>query len=286
MAGKKIRNALYDLEQSDFAGKEVKFVQGGLGPSLAGLPRDYVAVRQLFQAMVDLGYLTDGSKPGTFNNLKYRQNEARITDSVVEVPLGLVWFQAQKDDLNRSESAHTFLQAAGQLQGEKWMSYARILGAAFVPVTKDGSVVVGPRISDMYNGWLNAGAGFVDANSSEEPSLKLFAEVAKRKLGEVGKAQVIPGTERFVGIASHPVYSDGDATWVGRLDVRDNYFTSGKWKEDSNPDRPSEVILLNQAKVKLLLDSGVVDERKFPGIMYSTDLGLASLVESDFARLE
>ncbi len=312
----------YDLTPEEIKERTVVFTTGLGQVNIHDpkQPREFdVVLTKLFPALKAAGMMNygEGSK---WDDRKYRLNLPRIKDhndewytasSLLEpyfrksadkyflghpivVPLGLTYFGASVADIRRGDEGNTTLQELGDgLQGGKWTFFSRAIGAAFLPITKDGSVFLGKRTNTiLYPGYLNAAVGGVDYAGS--PSLDHFKEQAIRELKEeYGQRLELIEAPRFVGIASHPLKGDADAVWVGRIDAPAEYFTSGRWREERKDAEhaPDLVSISTLAARDQLLREGVLEQmdfiavkERFPGIMYSTRLGLESLTGEDFRR--
>lgn len=315
----------YNLTSEQIKGREVVFTTG-LGQANIHhpyQPRDFNAVlTKLFPALKSAGmmYYGEGSK---FDDRKYRLNQPyleldRPTGLVqthldiprmerpiehvslgidrekVVVPLGLTYFCASEADIRRNDDANRALRIIGrEVNDDPWAFFSRAIGAAFVPVTKDGSVFLGKRTNtDLYPGYLNAAAGGVDY--AGPPSLDHFKEQAVKELKEeYGQRIELIEAPRFVGIASHLLKGDADAVWVGRIDAPAEYFTSGRWREERKDAEhaPELVQIATLTDRDQLLQKTWFDSTSFPGvrehfsgIMYSTRLGLESLTGEDFRK--
>ncbi|GEM_PF-3530724 len=317
----------YDLTLEQIGRREVVFTKG-LGQVNIhdpNQPREFGAVlTQLFPALKYAGMMNygEGSK---WDDRKYRLNQPDLNfvfdgretkvllpmsegmnsliDSVagqssveqkIVVPIGLTYFGASAVDIHRSDEVNQTLKIMGrEMHDDSWAFFSRAIGAAFVPVTKDGSIFLGKRTNtNLYLGYLNAAAGGVDYAGS--PSLEHFqAQAVKELKEEYGQRLELIEAPRFVGIASHPLKGDADAVWVGRIDAPAEYFISGRWREERKDAEhvPELVQLATMFDINKLLQEGCVEQKdftvvtkRFLGIMYSTRLGLESLTGDDFRK--
>lgn len=317
----------YDLTAEQIKGRDVVFTTGSGQANIhdPNQPRGFDAVlTKLFPSLKTAGmmYYSEGSK---FDDRKYRLNQPYLnlvisgketnvpipmsegmrslidtvtgpdsTEQKIVVPMGLTYFGASAADIQRSDEVNQTLKTMGrEMHDDSWAFFSRAIGAAFVPVTKDGSVFLGKRTNtNLYPGYLNAAAGGVDY--AGPPSLEHFqAQAVKELKEEYGQRLELIEAPRFVGIASHPLKGDADAVWVGRIDAPAEYFISGRWREERKDAEhvPELVQLATMFDINKLLQEGCVEQKdftvvtkRFLGIMYSTRLGLESLTGDDFRK--
>ncbi len=205
----------------------------------------------------------------------------------MEILIGLTYFAAAYSDINRSDDENQNLQERGFTEhNDRWAYFSRPLGAVFIPITTDGSVFIGERTGRLYTGWLNAAAGFVDYKG--EPSYELFLNSAINELiEEYGRGLLLTEPPRFAGIASSSIKGDADMVWTGRINVPAEYFLSGKWAEEriDSEHAPQLLRIATVLERDQLLHGNTLHGRSFPGVMYSTRLGLETLTEADFLPL-
>ncbi|HLD72428.1 MAG TPA: hypothetical protein VJA23_02485 [Candidatus Nanoarchaeia archaeon] len=287
----------YDLTPEQIKGREVVFTTG-LGQANIHDPNqpryfDHV-LNKLFPGLRTAGMMNYG-EGSRWDDRKYRLNPPFIhpSNEHIVVPMGLTYFGASIADIHRSDEVNQTLKTMGrEIHDDSWAFFSRAIGVAFVPVTKDGQVFVGKRIGSLYPGYLNAVAGGVDY--AGQPSLYHFKEQAIQELKEeYGQRLELVEAPRFVGIASHPLKGDADVVWVGRIDAPAEYFTSGRWREERKDveHAPELVRIAHPTERDKLLNRGWFNHKDFttvrvhfPGIMYSTRLGLESLTEDDFRK--
>lgn len=262
----------------------------GLDKKIARL-RCYENVRdRVIPELVRQGVTSDGST-GKYDDRKHSLRRIRVGDREVIVSFGITYYQSNEADIQRSDKENYNLQEAGKNEeSDQWAYFARNIGVAVVPVTLDGSAFVGERVGTrLYPSWLNAAAGnkrWADGDCSFQAYL---ADGLKELKEEYGQSIEVVGEPTFVGIASHPLKGDADATWIARINKNNSFFENGEWLKDRR-DKEHGKDLVKVASLaerdRLLNNKTLSNGRSCPGIMYSTDLGLASLVESDFARLD
>ena len=161
----------YDLTSDQVAGKEIVLVKGR-GAANLQLPsqrRDFDWIAHThFPALREQGLMEfgEGSK---YDERKPRLDSIKIEENRIIISVGLTSYAAVDADIKRGETANIALQEMGKKQhNDPWAYFSRTLGVAVVPITTDGVVFAGERISDLYTGWINAAAGFVPFN--ENPS--------------------------------------------------------------------------------------------------------------------
>jgi len=283
----------YELTVKEIAGREIVF-EKGLGQANFSDPdqtRDFDQIRdQLFPALRESGEMNygEGSK---WDDRKYRFNGVLYhptrTDTPIFVKVGLTHFEAHAEDVGRGDIANKAIQEIGrEKHNDKWAYFARVLGVAVIPITKQGSVFIGQRTLKAYNGWLNAAAGLVDYKG--DPTLEIFEKQAVMELREeYGKRLELVDEPRVVGISTHPIKGDADMVSVVRIDVDDDYFISGKWLEEREDAEhaPNLIQIASVAQRDELLDESIFRGGKVPGIIYSTRQGLESLTERNFRNL-
>lgn len=279
----------YDLTPDQINEKNIVFTKGPgrACPFEIGLPLSYDKVLyDLFPKLRDCKQMVYG-RGSKFDDRKYRLNQPTIVQGSVIIPLGLVDYHKARDDIFRSDEGNFDLQQLGVLDfGDKWAYFARTLGVAFIPISRDGSIFVGLRLSPLYTGWLNGAAGNNEFRG--DPCLDHFKEQAITELRqEFGHGLMLLEEPRLVGIASHAVKGDADTVWVGRIDAPDSYFLSGKWLEQRvDVEHGSKLVRINSIGDRdQLLCEGKLNGQSYPGIMHSTRLGLESLMVKDFMPL-
>ena len=296
MAGQIVRGALYDLAPEDLKGKEVVFQTGGLSqvwrverlPSEMAEMREYEQVKTIvIPELVKMGITKDGTT-SRFDDRKVSLRGVLVVDSEVVVSTSLTYYQAHEEDITRNYKGNAAMQEVAQQQyGDKWALHARNMGAAVTFVTLDGSAFPGVRKNTrLYNGWINAAAG--NKKSAQDASMPAFLVDALKELREeYGRSIEVVGEPEFVGIASHPMKGDADATWVARINKRDSFFESGEWEKDRRDAEHGPLVKVSSPEERdQLLNINSLHGNTYPGVMYSTALGLDALVDRHFARLE
>ncbi len=280
----------YDVTPEQARTKQIVFTKGLGTASMEDSSQDIefdLVSEKLFPSLRASGKMEygEGSK---WDDRKYRLNQPHEEEGRLVVPLGLTYFGAYRSDINRSDEENIARQRLGEERhNDKWAFFTRALGVAFIAITKDGVAFIGEKISkDSYNGWLSTAAGMIDY--AGEPSTEMVRRQALSELREeYGEDLELVGDSKLVGIASHPIRGDGDVVFVGRIDAPSEYFTSGKWLERrrDNEHQSNLVRVASLGERDRLLGEGSLGERGFPGIVYSTRLGLESLTEEDFKNL-
>ncbi|HLC51661.1 MAG TPA: hypothetical protein VJI98_00270 [Candidatus Nanoarchaeia archaeon] len=302
MVGRKINdNVHYDLAPEDLKGRDVLFRRGadsqvwrveGLNSVIARL-RDYDNVQRLVIPELVKRRITSDGSTGNYDDRKHSLREVRaVGDDLIVVRLSMTYYQAHDADIRRSDEENIALQKEGeQIYGDRWAYHARNIGVAVTPVTLDGHVFVGERINTrLYQGWLNAAAGNKTWSEQSGSLLKQFLKDALNEelRREYGQSIEAVGEPEFVGIASHPLKGDADATWVVRINKRDSFFESGEWLKDrKDKEHDAKLVKITKPEERdQLVNNFFAQGRQFPGVMYSTDLGLRALTERYFTRLE
>ena len=284
------RDYEYDLTPKDIAGKDVVFVKE-LGPANVHnpqQPRNFDEVEsKLFPSLRATGFMKYGPE-SKWDDRKYRLNKPFDGVKKIVVPLGLTHFGVYSADIERSNDVNRLIQSIGSFEfNDKWAYFSRVLCAMFIPITRDGFVFIGEKVSNNpYNGFLISAAGHVDYHGA--PSFENFQEQAINELKEeYGKRLTLIGAPRFAGIASHTFKGDANAVWVGRIDATQEYFTSGKWlKERKDAEHTANLVKISTCHERnQLLNNLHLNGRDFPGIVYATRLGLESLTDEDFQSL-
>ena len=275
----------YDLTPASVAGKKVTFVKGPGQVQLQNpkLPTEFNEVAmKLFPVLKLLGLMNDG-RGSQYNDQEFRLGTPQVSENEVVVPMGLTYRGARAADINRSEAANMELQHLGVSElHDRWGYFSRAIGVAITPITADGVVPLNVRNAKLYNGWVN-GVAKATEYTGEEPSVKLFESQALAELYRENGKVTLEGTPRFVGIASSAVRGDADAVWVVHIKEDSSFFKSGEYlKTRTDPDVPPELLYVKGVgeRDELLLEQKL-QGREFPGIMYSTRLGLEFLTETD-----
>ena len=279
----------YDLDMRLYSGFTVTFVEGlgEVGFDVHGR-RDFEYISsELFPRFKADGLMMYGE--GTrFDDRKYRLNFPIVsyTQKQITVPLGLTVYARTTAAICRADAANLDLMQKGVMNyNDEWAYFARTLGVAFVPVTLDGTVFLGQRVSKLYSGYLNCAAGNSEFHGTPLFS-RFFNQAVVELREEFGSCLSVVGGARFAGIASNVPAGDGDCVWIGRVPVRDSYFLQGEWLSlRSDAEHGKGLVAIRSLcerdeLVSLLSCRG----QTFPGMMASTRLGLESLGATDFEK--
>lgn len=274
-----------ELSRKDVEGKSLSFCKGLCAANLQfpKQPRDYDWFKvNIIDLLIKSGELGDGIS-SKFDDRKLRYNPAKVRNNIITIPLGISHFYAGKADISRKREYNELLQKMGEEYfDDKWAFFARPLGITILPITKDGSVFIGERISTEHGGELCAVAGYINFRN---PEIINPQEDNKRELREEFgiKENLLLEIPRIVGISYHPNTGETDISFIVKTNVENAYFLSGEWMKHVGEREHKPLIHLSTLfEIQELLEKGKApkSDKKFQ-IMYSTRHALESICAED-----
>lgn len=288
----------YELNRENVQNLKLRFVKGSSAATQDRL-RDKVPFTlwpqmsfdqynaKVITVKIKRGEISDGSNsPFDDRKLRYDRSviifDSEVVGKELVTSLGITDYQDFLADQRASEETNLEIQKDGEREfGDRYVFFSRCPGIAVLPLTKEKSAFVGERTNEEAEGYLNAVAGHLQFRNPEKVDLQkdLLRELSE----EFGiQKESLLAEPTFVGIYSHPIKGDLDFTFIVQTDIPDEYFVSGKWKDNVSEGEHKPLIQLSSmADIQKLLDDGKVpDGRKLP-LMYSTRGALESLTEED-----
>ena len=235
---------------------------------------------------IESGKLGDGIKT-KFDDRKVRLDDSGVVpvytlvNEVFRLKVGPTDYMRFKEDSKRSDEENLALMLRGvQENGKPWKYFAKPLGVAVLPVTKDGHVYIGERLGNVDRpGLLCSVAGQMTFNEDVN-KISALADEQKELKEEFGiEMKLDSENTRFAGISAFPKLGDADVVLAVKTDVPDAYFDSGDWmKKVSEREHKSLVPIKRKDDAEILLNEGRLPNgsRKYE-MIYSTRLGLEYL---------
>lgn len=191
-----------------------------------------------------------------FDDRKYRMNEPVIDESNqrILVPLGLTYWKAYKDDLDRQDKEIERLRRLGrQYHNDEFAFFARALGIEVLPIFQDGYTAIGARVNETLKGKLNGVGGFVTYRGDPR-RLDLSEDMYRELNEELGfHERDLSGSPQLVGIVSD-FRGDNGILFLQRVNYEHDYIKSSQWAKRAKTKEHGEFVLFNDVeKVTALL---------------------------------
>lgn len=262
-------------------------VREGHGPqNLDNSPIDtqfQAYLENVINPQIDKGFLSDGSKPGSYDDRKVRWSGSGVTgfwsckQDTLTLEVGPTTYSRCRLDITRSplESLKLMLRGLKNYQ-DPYAYFARGVGVAVVPITTEGNVYLGKRLNSLeHTGVLNFVAGW--ATFSPKVEEINFYQDAQRELEEEMKVSMTldKANTRFVGASGNPFTGEVDLVFVVQTEMSDRHFQPNQWEEHSRLTG-----IHNKTEAENLLKYGLLPEdQKSWDLMFSSRLGLEYLVK-------
>ncbi len=197
----------------------------------------------------------------------------------LDINIGPTSWEEWRKDYTRTEQEAAALQTLGKDQhNDSGFYMSNGLGAAVLTMSREGSVVVGVRKSDSYDGAIHGAAGWMTFDR-DVSKINPF-EDAYRELGEelaIKSADV--SIMNLIGLVAYPKTLEADFVFIARTDKENEYFTSGAWKGAVDAKEHRDLVVLsNPAQIEILLREGKIpaNDKKYE-VLASTAYGLEQL---------
>ena len=264
-------------------------------------PRDWdFVMKHVVKPLVDGGHIAINKR---FDDRKIRLDSFEIYSGGSAFPgpsgdmwnglrlsVGPTWYKAFKADLDRSPQENGTLQGMGLKDfGNRWAYFSMTLGVAVGVVTQDGHVYIGQRASiGDTPGALNFVAGHTTFNEDVD-KIDNIQDALREVMEETGILEdelvQLPKTKSSIknlspiGIAMHPLTSDGDFCFVTQANVGDDYFEKGLWEDrilaqGRKPEHENFIGLKTSDDLNVLINEGKLKQfgkQTFP-MIYSSRL--------------
>ena len=280
------REGIY-LSRDVVAGLDFSFVEGKCaadsGTASLQMRERQVYIDTVLKQMVMRGEISDGSN-SPFDDRKLRYDSAHFSGGRLEVGFGATHYLAFRADLRRTLEEMETLKKRGRKDfDDDWAYFSRAPGVAALVISREGKVILGERQGGDEEGVLDSVAGHLTYKNRVQ-DVDIYADMLRELEEERGLgAGCIVGKPVFVGVYSEPQRGDLDFTYIVRVDVPIDYFTSGRWMERVREREHKNLVVLDsfQSVEIAVLEGGVVVDGKKLSLMYSTYGALASLRKED-----
>lgn len=240
---------------------------------------DAIITPQIWQ-----GILTDGTKPGTYDDRKIRWSGAGIAGfwsrsrNILTLEVGPTSYPRCRLDIDRKPVDALKLMRRGlTTYRDPYAYFARGIGVVVVPLTASGTVYIGKRlnISD-YHGVLNFVAGWATFSSTVQ-GINFYQDAQQELREEVYIEMYLDaGNTQLAGISGNPITGEIDLVFVVQTDIPDRHFQSGHW-----PEHSCWFGIHSKAEAEALLEQGrLPGKEESYSLMFSSRLGLEYLVKS------
>lgn len=281
------RNFLHLIHPDEVAGVTRIQVREGHGPqNLNDEPLDtqfHAYLEAVINPQIRIGLLTDGTKPGSYDDRKVRWSGAGVagfwsrSQDTFTLEVGPTSYSHCRLDLTRSWLEALKLMMRGlTTYRDPYAYFARGIGVAVVPLTTDGNVYIGKRLnSSDHTGVLNFVAGWATFSPTVQ-DINFYQDAQRELWEEVNVAMTLNDTNtRFIGMSGNPITGEVDLVFVVQTEMPDRHFQSGQWEEHS-----CLVRIRSKAEVEALLEHGLLPgEQESCALMFSSRLGLEYLVQ-------
>lgn len=227
---------------------------------------------------IEQGKIGDGIK-SKWDDRKLRFDSATISRGVLEVRLGVSYFGAIKEDLNRNPEENLRLQKIGEQKfNNRYALFERGPGVTVIPITKDGSIFLAERKNvEGGVGLLNGAAGNMEYKEKIE-QVNPEHEARKEFHEEMGVSSQDIIALKFVGLYASPNTGEVDFTYLAPVTLSDKELMSA-W--DTSKDKVESGRRIHipdfNALEKLLYEGVIKGTDKKWELMYATSGGLASI---------
>lgn len=281
------RNFLHLLHDHEVAGvKQIQLREGHSPKSLEDDNLDthfYSYLERVINPQIRSGKLTDGTCPGDYDERKVRWSGGGVagfwsrTQDFLTLEVAATTYPRYRLDLARSPLERLKIMDLGlRKYQDPYAYFARGIGVAVVPLTRDGKVYIGERSPEVdCPGVLNFVAGWATFSSNIE-EINFYQDAQRELEEEIGIAMNLDDSNtRFIGISSNPMTGEVDLVFVVKTEMSDRYFQSGSWSEHARL-----VPISNKGEAETLLEQGLLPEESEPKtLMYSSRFGLEYLIK-------
>ncbi len=264
--------------RSDLRSRDVRFEKGFAAATMSGRLSFDQYFEQVLAPAVEKGAISDGSKGG-YDDRKMRFD--RVEGSTVYLGATHFYEYESNSELGEEE-AKQFMEQGNALHDDPYAFFARPLGVTILPITNEGSLVLGRRLNKQYHNYLNGAAGYVTFRTPTKSNLENDAE--RELWEEFGVSRIenlLP-----IGMSAHPKTGETDITYLAFVNHINEHFTSGKWKQivtfyDHRIEHDDPLVLLKSHREVHELLAGT-HPHSGP-MMYATHHGLTQLSAVDLA---
>lgn len=280
--------ALLDLEEIG----EIKAIRTDYGMAPQALGEDAIATNfhdyldQVIHPKIERGEITDGSRPGDFDDRKARWSGSGITgrwrvdSQILFLDIGPTLYPDYVLDLRRDRTEALQLMLRGLVEyRDPYAYFSKAIGITVVPISQEGSVYIGERAKQVDNpGLLNFVAGLATFDERLE-NMDFYADVRQELIEEIGiDLEITVNNTRLIGIAGNPWSSENDLVFVTVTPYPGSHFETFPGIEHTR-----FVPLRNKYEVKRLLDRGLLPNGDRPqAIAYGSRMALEYLVNHHF----
>lgn len=246
----------------------------------------YSYLHQVIQPQISKGEISDGSKPGDYDDRKLRWSGAGVTghwvceNQVLSLEIGLTTYPRYSQDLHRNKTDALKLILRGLKDyRDPYAYFSKAIGVTVIPISQSGYIYIGERSRNVDSpGLLNFVAGLANFQENLE-KVNFYADIQQELQEEIGiYLDLNPENTQFIGIAGNPFTSETDLVFVTQTHVPETHFETFPLVEHSRLVR-----LSNKTEVNRLLQFGLLPrENAKKAIAYGSIMGLEYLVSHHF----
>ena len=240
--------------------------------------------KHILKPLIDQQIISDGTRPGSFDDQKYRWSDTKfsslvdITTQELKLSIGPTWYQQCQQDIQRSYIEAIQLMLAGlDSYSDPYAYFARGMGIVAIPITREGNAFVGTRSNTLeyanhlsfVGGWLSFSSNPNEVNVYHDLERELHEEIFYSESLNVNNTIL-------VGLSGHPFTAETDLVFLVKTNLSDDHFIRGDW-----PEHKEWFPIGNKFEAKRLLYDGFVrgSKSKFD-LMFSTKMGLHFLANN------
>lgn len=250
------------------------------GKAIATNFHDYL--NQVIKPRIAKGEITDGSRPGDYDDRKARWSGAGITgnwrgeNQVLCLEIGPTVYPDYLLDLRRDKTTALRLMLRGLVNySDPYAYFSKAIGITVVPISQQGSVYIGERLPGVDNpGLLNFVAGLATFHERLE-NINFYVDIQQELKEEIGiDLEINAKNTQFIGIAGNPWSSENDLVFLTVTPYPDQHFETFSLIEHTRL-----VPLRTQNEVKRLLDFGLLPhDDQHQAIAYGSRMALEYLM--------
>ena len=240
--------------------------------------------KHILKPLIDKQIISDGSKPGSFDDQKLRWSDTKV-ESIVDIctqelklSIGPTWYQQCQHDIHRSNVEAIQLMLAGlDSYSDPYAYFARGMGIVAIPITREGTAFIGTRSNTFeYNNYLSFVGGWLSFSSNPN-EINVYNDLERELQEEIFYTDSLkPNNSILVGLSGHPFTGETDLVFLVNTNLSDDHFVNGDW-----PEHKEWFPIGNKIEAEQLLLDGVPrgSKSKFD-LMFSSRMGLHFLANN------
>lgn len=227
---------------------------------------------------IEQGKISDGIK-SKWDDRKLRFDSATISRGVLEVRLGVSYFGAIKEDLNRNPEENLQLQRIGKQRfNNRYAFFERGPGVTVIPITKDGSIFLAERKNvEGGIGLLNGAAGNMEYKARIE-EVNPEHEAREEFHEEMGVSSQDIIALKFVGLYASPNTGEVDFTYLAPITLSDKELMSAWDTAKDKVESGRRIHIPDYKALTKIINEGILKgtDKKWE-LMYATSGGLSTI---------